>query len=472
MTTPCHPEAVIGTILAECPDTLPPNCAKLIEHAPESFDDLGHGIVAAAVRRLRDSGKPVGVLTVAGELNGELEKIGGELFLHTLSADAVSIDIAEYEAAGVLENYRKRKVRSVLGDALNALEAAPSQFDTIVAGTVSTLDSLSSDTPGDPSLPPIVDCSQFLATPLDPPEELVKGLLHKGSKLVLGGGSKSFKTWTLLDLALSVAHGRLWLGHETTPGQVLYANFEIQPWSWQGRLNAVAKARGIQIEPGRLSLINLRGKAADYSDLLPQLREAMGEDYSLIVLDPIYKLYGQTDENKAGDVARLLNAIEDLAVSTGAAVAFGAHFSKGNQASKESIDRISGSGVFARDPDSLLVFTKHEQEDAFTVEATLRNFAPLDPFVVRWQYPLMVPDSNLDPSRLKKAAGRKREYTPEDLLEVIGSDSLSSSEWQKEALSEKGVSSSSFYALLGELQKSGRVIKSRINRKWTAVSKA
>jgi len=37
-------------------------------------------------------------------------------------------------------------------------------------------------------------------------------------------------------------------------------------------------------------------------------------------------------------------------VKTGAAVGFGAHYSKGNQAGKEAIDRVSGSGVFARDP--------------------------------------------------------------------------------------------------------------------------
>ena len=70
--------------------------------------------------------------------------------------------------------------------------------------------------------------------------------------------------------------------------------------------------------------------------------------YSLIVFDPIYKGLGDRDENKAGDIASLLNEIESLAVETGAAVAFGHHFSKGNQANKDSIDRIGGSGVFAR----------------------------------------------------------------------------------------------------------------------------
>jgi Asp-tRNA(Asn)/Glu-tRNA(Gln) amidotransferase A subunit family amidase len=41
------------------------------------------------------------------------------------------------------------------------------------------------------------------------------------------------------------------------------------------------------------------------------------------------------------------------------------------------MDRISGSGVFARDPDSVLIMTKHEQEDTYTVEATLRNLKPI-----------------------------------------------------------------------------------------------
>src|SRR5206468_366871 len=101
---------------------------------------------------------------------------------------------------------------------------------------------------------------------------------------------------------------------------------------WQRRIQAVAQAKGIEIQPGKFSVWNLRGKAANFATLLPQVRETVKGDFSLIVLDPIYKLYGQTDENSAGDVAKLLNAIEDLAVESGAAVAFGAHFSKGNQA--------------------------------------------------------------------------------------------------------------------------------------------
>ena len=62
----------------------------------------------------------------------------------------------------------------------------------------------------------------------------------------------------------------------------------------------------------------------------------------------------------------------------GAAVAFGAHFAKGNAAGKEHLDRVSGSGVWARDPDAIITATRHEEDDAFAVEMTLRNFAPVE----------------------------------------------------------------------------------------------
>jgi RecA-family ATPase len=187
-------------------------------------------------------------------------------------------------------------------------------------------------------LPDLIDAADFLTTPIDPPAELVAGILHKGSKLAFGGSSKSFKTWTLLDLAISVATGADWLGRSTAKGKVLFLNFEIQPHAWQRRIATVAKAKGVEIQPGQIILWNLRGHAADFRQIIPRIIErARRENFALIVLDPIYKLYGGTDENAAGDVAALLNSLEKLATETGAAIAFGTHFAKGNAAGKEAI---------------------------------------------------------------------------------------------------------------------------------------
>jgi predicted transcriptional regulator len=129
--------------------------------------------------------------------------------------------------------------------------------------------------------------------------------------------------------------------------------------------------------------------------------------------------------------------LEDLANQTGAAIAFAAHFAKGNASGKNAIDRISGSGVFARDPDSILVFTEHESENAFTIEPILRNFPYHPPFVTRWNFPLMIVDNNLDATKLKQP-GKKKEYNILELLQCIENNDelnpISVSEWCKRAV--------------------------------------
>jgi hypothetical protein len=181
------------------------------------------------------------------------------------------------------------------------------------------------------------------------------------------------------------------------------------------------------------------------------------------------KLLGGADENSASDIASLLNTIEHLAVTTGAAVAMAGHFAKGNASAKETIDRISGSGVFARDPDSLVIFTKHEEEGAFVVETILRNFPPVAPFVVGWQWPVFRRKDELDPTKLKSAGGRPPAYTVDDLLECLGDGRLSSEEWEKLCIAQSGMSRSRFYKLLKELKGSKKLQKSLVDQKWELI---
>ena len=56
-------------------------------------------------------------------------------------------------------------------------------------------------------LPEIVTLRQFAAAPPTAPPQILEGILHQGCKMILGGTSKSNKSWCLLDLALSVASG-------------------------------------------------------------------------------------------------------------------------------------------------------------------------------------------------------------------------------------------------------------------------
>lgn len=288
------------------------------------------------------------------------------------------------------------------------------------------------------------------------PQELIQGVLHKGCKMVLGGGSKSNKTWSLIDLGLSIAHGLEWWGLPTIQGKVVFMNFEVPEPFFHNRLKMVARARGVTI-PDDFIAWNLRGHSAPADELLPELAERLkGERAAAIVIDPVYKLAVNADENSAKDIGKLVESLEKLAHATEAAVICGAHFSKGNQAGKEAMDRISGSGVWARDPDAILTMTKHETPDAFTVEATLRNCPPLDPFVVRRNHPLMVVDNALDPAALKQIKQPKKVFSVDDIVNVLPVGAAhTTTAWQKLAEAEGGVKSSRFYELKKEIVETG-----------------
>lgn len=101
-----------------------------------------------------------------------------------------------------------------------------------------------------PGLPEIEDVADLVAKELPAPLELVSGILHQGSKMILGSSSKAGKTWTLIDLGLSVAYGRKWLGFATTQGPVLYVNLEIQEAFFADRIRTVAGVKAITLERG------------------------------------------------------------------------------------------------------------------------------------------------------------------------------------------------------------------------------
>lgn len=294
-----------------------------------------------------------------------------------------------------------------------------------------------------PRFPPIIKAATLChGLPVEP-AELVEGLLHQGSKLIYGGPSKSFKSWALLDLSISVAAGVPWMGFNTVQRPSLYVNLELQDFAINKRIRAICSAKGIPVPP-LFSVWNLRGHACPLDQLIPELlAQIEGEGYGLIVPDPIYKTLAGRDENAAGDIGRVCNEIELLAVQTGAAVAFGAHFAKGDASKKESIDRIAGSGVFARDPDSILVATYHEEKDSLTISATLRNFPPREDFVVRWEFPLLVPNPTLDPAAIRKG-GRTEEFTADRLLSCLV-DGMTAAEWQRATEETLGCSRITFY---------------------------
>lgn len=310
-------------------------------------------------------------------------------------------------------------------------------------------------------LPPIKKASDLIAKAMPLPPELIEGLLYRGSTMVYGGGSKTNKTFAMMDMAVSIATGTPWWDLKTTKGKVLYLDFELQEAFFRERLNKIADSKGVTIEAlDEIDVWNLRGHAADISNLIEEVIERIGDTrYALIIIDPIYKVLGDRDENSAGDINSLMNELDKLSVASGAAIVVGHHFSKGNQAGKESMDRISGSGVFGRSPDAIVIITKHEEKDVYTVETTLRNHKALEPFCVEWNHPLMVRSPGRNPAKLKMAGLKKEQYPAEQLLIHLGPGPLSTSAWQKICVETDGMSERTFATKKKILVDQKRVVK-------------
>ncbi|MGC3992057.1 MAG: AAA family ATPase [Chthoniobacteraceae bacterium] len=308
-----------------------------------------------------------------------------------------------------------------------------------------------------------VDAFDLLGQNLQKPPEIIHGILHQGSKMVIGGGSKSFKTWTLVDLGLSVAAGTFWWGFETTQSKVLYVNFEIQDAFFADRLSSIIEAKELALEPGQFSYLGLRGKIDDFGFPMEKLKATViGESYGVIIIDPIYKGLGDKDENRAGDIASLLNQMESLAVESGAAVVFGHHFSKGNQSGKEAIDRMSGSGVFARDPDTILMMTPQEEEDVFVIDCILRNLKPVEKFCVKREHPLMVRSDLHDPTKLKQVGGSAEKYSDADILAPLdGTPGLTFTDYKQAVVTSTGMSSRTFVNRVEKLINQGKLEEKR-----------
>ena len=252
----------------------------------------------------------------------------------------------------------------------------------------------------------ITAAAAFCAEDESDPPQLIEGIVYQGAKMIIAGLSKSRKTWNLTDLAIAVSLGEPWCGFPTRASTVLYVNLEIASFSYRKRLRLICAGRGFA--PGDLSrfhIWNRRGKDNEITQLARRIRkqaERLGAE--LIIIDPIYKTYGDREENSNTEMAQLLNELEKLAKDTNAAVLIAAHFPKGNLTGRDAIDRVAGASVFGRDPDALLIMTPHEQPDAYTISPILRDLPPQPEFVIQWS-PYHFQRINADPKFIQ---GRDR----------------------------------------------------------------
>ena len=185
-------------------------------------------------------------------------------------------------------------------------------------------------------------------------------------KMLLAGPSKAGKSFALIELCIAIAEGTPWLGRfSCAQGKVLYINLELDRASCLHRFKDVYTALGLPPQNLRnIDIWNLRGASVPMDKLAPKLiRRAGKKGYTAVILDPIYKVI-TGDENSADQMAKFCNQFDLVCRALDCAVIYCHHHSKGAQGGKRSMDRASGSGVFARDPDAMLDMTELTPTDA------------------------------------------------------------------------------------------------------------
>lgn len=250
-------------------------------------------------------------------------------------------------------------------------------------------------------LPGMVSLSEYKDDPPTLPEELITGILRRGHKMLISGSSKAGKSFLLMELCIAIAEGRSWLGFPCKKGRVLYVNLEIDPASAINRFLRIYEALGIPIRHSEDVVIwNLRGHVVPLDQLVPKLiRRVRDQHFDAIILDPIYKII-TGDENNASEMGAFCNQFDKICTETGCSTIYCHHHSKGAQGAKRAMDRASGSGVFARDPDAQLDMIQLELTDdlknnvrdgnatAWRLESSLREFPNIIPVNFWFEYPI------------------------------------------------------------------------------------
>jgi hypothetical protein len=132
--------------------------------------------------------------------------------------------------------------------------------------------------------------------------------------------------------------------------------------------------------------------------------------FAAIIVDPIYKVNGG-DDNDAKSVAKFTNTLDLIAQRCGSAIIYAHHHPKGATGGRKAIDRMSGSGVYGRDADTVLDFSplfvpedlwaKYEHKPLFRAEVKCRSFGYRKPINCLFDYPRFYRDDSEELARLK-----------------------------------------------------------------------
>jgi hypothetical protein len=327
-------------------------------------------------------------------------------------------------------------------------------------------------------LPPLLSLVELTEEFSEEPSLLIAGadeedekdgaLLARGELMVLGSASKVGKTWMGIDLALSVASGRKWLDRfHCKSGRVLYVNMELGGNAFVTRTEMMLHKRGISLPEvrDRIAVWQLRNKRLAAVEELGDVLAMRGEMFDLIVLDPLYKLLGDRDENRNGEMAELMAVIRERFCNLDkTAVCLIHHFPKGDMSKRSSLDRFAGAGAIGREADTLVTVTPDGENYRF--ESTARNYKAGSPLELRVDFP------SVEVFGIAEAVGPKAKAQANHnvLRDLVTEDSgMTKTDLVRRFMEESGLSKSMAYKAISTAEKARVIERTKLEKTYAAL---
>jgi len=218
------------------------------------------------------------------------------------------------------------------------------------------------------------------------PRWMIDGIVAAEGKVIIAGEPKTSKSMIALAEGLAVASGEPFLGtyRVKDQGAVLFVDSETGEFTTQDRARRVGRLMGligeddVVIPPQGGPVMISMGAPLDipfYTISDQRLRlddNSEGGDFQallevieliqpkLVILDPLYLILGQVNENQSHEVRPILNRLSDLSHQMGCSVTLVHHYKKETEHNKRvrSGQRMSGSWSFHGWVDSALFCTR------------------------------------------------------------------------------------------------------------------
>jgi hypothetical protein len=307
--------SIAGTLLEFSSAVLPANLAELEDNAPDSFDDQRCGEVAKAICTLKKEGRPVSQTGVAQLVTFP----DADLFISELKS--LPLDLAELDAAEIVERYRTRRMAALFDDGAKALLTSPNDVKGIAGHVRAELDRLESGRNGDALT--IRTPDELLAMQFDESDQILGDrLLSCGGSLVIAGPGSIGKSRLLLQLAVACRAGLPWIGFETRGQELIW--LILQGENSNRRLQAdfaalrqwIGESHWPQINSG-IVIHTLEADADGFLSLDSEqaqrrIKDAIAKHKpDVVAWDSLYN-FGIADLNRDEDMAATLLAISRL----------------------------------------------------------------------------------------------------------------------------------------------------------------